>query len=465
MFSLRFVLLLLFILHTNGRIISTKTLNSTNLENNDSVDKVSVIEEEQNEELISSPETEKSQLIQVKLTDVQRLLSPCIGAYPSKKLAYSKDKTKYIQCRDEFHYEIVSCLNGGEYNAETNSCDLIITMINKCEEEKPCLNNGHCIARLNSTFKCICHPDWTGDRCEIPINSCVKEPCGPNASCRTLKTIDYEQDYVCICHQSESYGLNCQEVVPNPCLTSNEQFFPYAFSQRAYIHCDGEIINFQPCSALLYWNQEEKNCNRKRPTKVILPKLKKKLSSKSKKNKQEEKIIENINQEIITTTVQIEQKKKEEKNYDSSTFIPTSIVNTEQSQSNMNTQQIPLTQNVPEIKQKTSDLSEPLLQSVDSKHIHQDLQPENTTPLTIQSEQNESLSQTNLPQSNLTFTTEQWLHQIPETTTQNDEPIFPQSGQDSYTTQDQSQFEDQNQQVFVETTTQHNEPSLPQTTQ
>ncbi|CAF1587763.1 unnamed protein product, partial [Rotaria sordida] len=52
---------------------------------------------------------------------------------------------------------------------------------------------------------------WTGNKCEIPINSCVKNPCGSNALCRTLKMIDYEQDYVCICHQSESYGLNCQD--------------------------------------------------------------------------------------------------------------------------------------------------------------------------------------------------------------------------------------------------------------
>ncbi|CAF2866376.1 unnamed protein product [Rotaria sp. Silwood2] len=307
MFSLRFAFLLLIVLHANGRTIDT--LNSTNLENNDSVDKLPVVEKGQNEELILSTDAEKSKLIQDQSSDIQPLRSPCIGTYPSKKFAYSKDKTKYIQCRDEFHYEILSCLNGGEYNEETNSCDLIITMINKCEEEKPCLNGGHCIPLLNSTFKCICHPDWTGDRCEIPINSCVKKPCGPNALCRKLITIDYEQDYVCICHQSESYGLNCQEVVPNPCLTSNEQFFPYTFSQRAYIQCDGDIIHFQPCSSLLFWNQEEKICDRKRSTKVIVPKLKKKKISKSKHYKQEKKIIENINQEIITTTIQTEQKK------------------------------------------------------------------------------------------------------------------------------------------------------------
>src|SRR5271156_2875705 len=42
--------------------------------------------------------------------------SPCIGASPLTKIVYPRDKTKYIQCRDEFHYEIFTCPNGGEYN-------------------------------------------------------------------------------------------------------------------------------------------------------------------------------------------------------------------------------------------------------------------------------------------------------------------------------------------------------------
>ena len=84
-------------------------------------------------------------------------------------------------------------------------------MIDKCEQEKPCLNNGLCTVLRNSTFKCTCHEGWTGHRCEIPLNSCVKKPCGANAQCHALKTIDYEQDYVCVCHRLKGYGLNCQK--------------------------------------------------------------------------------------------------------------------------------------------------------------------------------------------------------------------------------------------------------------
>jgi len=137
--------------------------------------------------------------------------SPCTGTTSLTKIAYPKEKTKYIQCRDEFHYEIFTCPNGGEYNEQTDSCDLILPMIDKCEQEKPCFNDAQCTLLSNSTFKCICRQDWTGERCETPINSCVKKPCGPNAECRPLKTTENEQDYVCVCHGTKGYGPNCQE--------------------------------------------------------------------------------------------------------------------------------------------------------------------------------------------------------------------------------------------------------------
>lgn len=63
----------------------------------------------------------------------------------------------------------------------------------------------------DSEFKCICQAHWTGPTCEIPLNSCAKKPCGPDAKCHILKTTDYQQDYVCVCYESSVYGLDCQE--------------------------------------------------------------------------------------------------------------------------------------------------------------------------------------------------------------------------------------------------------------
>jgi len=53
--------------------------------------------------------------------------------------------------------------------------------------------------------------------------------------------------------------------VPNPCLMNLQQFHPFAFSRQAYINCDDELIFFQPCNAKLYWNQEDKRCDRLLP--------------------------------------------------------------------------------------------------------------------------------------------------------------------------------------------------------
>ena len=78
-----------------------------------------------------------------------------------------------------------------------------------------------------------------------------------------------------------------------------EQFFPYAFSQHAYVQCNGELIYFQPCGSLLYWNQEEKICDRKQTTKANSPILLTKLVPDTHSNKQDK---QNANEDIITTT-------------------------------------------------------------------------------------------------------------------------------------------------------------------
>ncbi len=59
--------------------------------------------------------------------------------------------------------------------------------------------------------------------------------------------------------------------VPNPCLMNLQQFHPFAFSRQAYINCDDELIFFQPCNAKLYWNQENKRCDRLLPALLRAP--------------------------------------------------------------------------------------------------------------------------------------------------------------------------------------------------
>jgi hypothetical protein len=95
------------------------------------------------------------------------------------------------------------------------------------------------------------------------------------------------------------------QAVPNPCLTTTEQFFPYAFSQHAYIQCDGELVYFQPCGPVLYWSQEGKICDRKRPAKIDLPALLTKYAAMNKENAQEKETVkENIDLTAMDSTEQ-----------------------------------------------------------------------------------------------------------------------------------------------------------------
>ena len=203
----------------------------------------------------------------------------CTTVRANVRQAHPLDQTKYYICRNQVKYEITTCPNGGLFDDRIKGC------IDLCEQKKPCLNKGQCIIHTNLTLECVCRRDWTGDRCEIPLSTCAQDPCGPNAECHMLKASDYNQDYVCICDKHESYGRNCQQskscrfvkedlrddrldfsAVPNPCITPNHgQFHPFAFSRRAYINCDDDIIFFQPCYGLLYWNQEDKRCDRALP--------------------------------------------------------------------------------------------------------------------------------------------------------------------------------------------------------
>lgn len=88
----------------------------------------------------------------------------------------------------------------------------------------------------------------------------------------TVKKVD-----LLFCYRKEIFLLRL--VVPNPCLAENGQYFPYAFSERAYIQCDAGGIHFQPCSSQVYWNQAEKVCAHKRKSKQKLSSPLKKLKS------------------------------------------------------------------------------------------------------------------------------------------------------------------------------------------
>jgi hypothetical protein len=192
--------------------------------------------------------------------------SPCVGQASKSNIAHPSDSTKYISCLNENTYEIMDCPSGLIYNAALDQCEKLKNVESICERDQPCLNGGQCYKTSSSTYKCTCRESWTGERCEIPLSSCASNPCGEQNECHTLLASDYKQDYVCVCDGRQSYGLTCgRNTVPNPCMAASndqEQYYPFAFSARAYVQCNGDILYVRPCASGLYWNQEAKICDR-----------------------------------------------------------------------------------------------------------------------------------------------------------------------------------------------------------
>ncbi|XP_073994592.1 protein serrate [Rhodnius prolixus] len=64
--------------------------------------------------------------------------------------------------------------------------------INDCKHN-PCVNGGTCVDKVNS-YQCICQEGWEGDLCEININDCGSNPCEHNGTCTDLVA-----DFACSC--------------------------------------------------------------------------------------------------------------------------------------------------------------------------------------------------------------------------------------------------------------------------
>ena len=243
---------------------------------------------------LASPERKHHlpfRLCEMLLISVAKL---CSGKTNKDNIAHPTDRTKYVACLSETNQEIMECPTGLIYNAAIDQCETVAKSESICEQERPCLNDGQCHQTSPGSFKCTCLSAWTGERCETPVSSCAAKPCGQGNECHSLKASDYQQDYVCLCNERQSYGLSCGastlinfhlstverrrkesiemrlhpfllDTVPNPCLTATseaEQYFPFAFSAQAFVQCNGDLLYVQPCAPGSVWNQEAKICDR-----------------------------------------------------------------------------------------------------------------------------------------------------------------------------------------------------------
>ncbi|OTF81960.1 Laminin G and EGF domain containing protein [Euroglyphus maynei] len=81
-------------------------------------------------------------------------------------------------------------------------------LVSLCQRS-PCLNNGNCLELNETTYRCVCNDDYTGNHCERVKGFCERTmPCANNAECE-----NYEQDsYFCHCPVGYS-GTRCQQLV------------------------------------------------------------------------------------------------------------------------------------------------------------------------------------------------------------------------------------------------------------
>ncbi|KAL3873180.1 hypothetical protein ACJMK2_036328 [Sinanodonta woodiana] len=128
------------------------------------------------------------------------------------------------------------CLNGGVCIDDINSfvchcskgfsgerCEINESEANPCNPN-PCDNHAACIPNVDSetgnnsndlqTFKCLCGPGWTGQRCSASVDDCVRELCYNGGTC-----MDSNLTYVCTC-SPEYKGIRCQYFAET-CLNAN----------------------------------------------------------------------------------------------------------------------------------------------------------------------------------------------------------------------------------------------------
>jgi len=168
---------------------------------------------------------------------------------------------RFVVCIDDGKGYEQQCPKGLHYHPDSRRCERKLGPLESPCASQPCLNGGQCVQTDVSSYKCQCAAGFDGKTCELDATFCQnQQPCGqsPDVRCQSFRWGAALQ-YVCIIQNGAAYGLNAQQVQPNPC-TGTDGTQSLFFSDKGFIMCDGESMFPESCPGGTVWDDLNKAC-------------------------------------------------------------------------------------------------------------------------------------------------------------------------------------------------------------
>jgi len=168
---------------------------------------------------------------------------------------------RFVVCLDESKGYEQQCPRGLYYHVESRRCERKLGPLENPCASQPCLNGGQCVQTEVSSFQCQCLAGFDGKTCELDARVCQTQyPCGqsPDSRCQSFR-VGAALQYICILQNGLGYGLNGQQVQPNPCQGVDGPR-PLAISDKGFIMCDGEAMFIESCPGGTVWDDVNRAC-------------------------------------------------------------------------------------------------------------------------------------------------------------------------------------------------------------
>lgn len=168
---------------------------------------------------------------------------------------------RFVVCIDESKGYEQQCPKGLVFHQESRRCERKLGPLESPCASQPCLNGGQCVQTELSSYQCQCPAGFDGKNCELDARVCQSQnPCGqsPDTKCQSFR-IGAALQHICIFRTGEAYGLNSQQVQPNPC-SGVDGPRPLTITDKGFIMCDGESMFVESCPGGTIWDDLNKAC-------------------------------------------------------------------------------------------------------------------------------------------------------------------------------------------------------------